>query len=470
MLQVEPRLGTSLETAKTKTLADVIAAVDLIENLSPGRRGDLKTACRRIAKVLGRAPEGIPLDLATLREMLADIQPVRHDMTAKRWSTIRSDFLGALRLTGLAESVRTSKAVLSPKWAAILESTQFNHYRTHLSRFARYCSQENIEPTQVNDQVLEQFATALTTATLVRKPGYIIRNTARCWNAVRQTQQVGEALTVQSNRLPPTRISLASLPTSFVVDLANWRDSLEAKDPFADDARNKPLRSVTVNGYMDKILSAVTAAVAGGVDPNTVISLARLVEPEVFTVILRHRHTMDKGRPGSQTQGIATILLIVAKKWCKAPQEQIDKLKKLRAKLPPLRPGMTDKNRRLLNDFEDPKLLQQFLTIPARLWRKATDPRLPAHRRLVAAQLSLLFDIITVVPLRLKNLASLSFDGHLSWPRGAKGPALLFLSGEEMKNGEDYQAELPADVARRLLLYRQQFAPPIVGFEPASLL
>lgn len=469
MLKLVARTGAPVDVSKT--LADVISAVDGIQHLSKGRRCDLKTAVRTVARIMDRPPSGIGADLSMIREALETAMPAQHGLTEKRWSSIRSDFMGALRLTGIAEPLATSKAVLSEPWRAFLEGVVIRDYQTGMSRFARFCSLNGVEPEQVNDHVLQAFATALTTATLVTKPGHILRKTARCWNATRGigAAAIGKALTVQSNRPPLKRVPLSAMPESFCDDLEAWLKDLEASDPFATNARNKPLRPVTISGYRDRVISAVAAAVCGGISIESITSLKRLVQPDVFKTILSHRHRMTEGKPGPQTQGIATILMILAKTWCEAPPEQIEELKKLRAKLPALKQGMVEKNRNFLNAFEDPRLQARFMAIPDLLWREATSSKTRPGRSLVAAQLSLLFGIVTVVPLRLKNLAALSFTDNLSWPRGPKGPALLFVPGADMKNAEDYTAELPATLAQRLLIYRTRIAPEVLGHMPDHL-
>ncbi len=469
MLQLVARTGAPVDVSKT--LADVILAIDNIQHLSKGRRCDLKTACRTIARIMDRPPSGIAVDLGMIREALEGTIPAQHGLTEKRWSSIRSDFVGALRLTGIAEPLATSKAVLSDGWSAFLAKVKSRDYMIGLSRFARFCSLKGIEPEKVNDCVMQSFATALTETTLVSKPGYILRKTARCWNATRGVgdNEIGAALTVQSNRPPLKRVPVSAMPESFRNDLEAWLRSLEASDPFAADAREKPLRPVTISGYRDRVISAVAAAVGGEVDLHSIKSLHRLVEPNVFKAILSHRHRMSEGKPGPQTQGIATVLLILAKTWCQVPEPQIKVLQEIRSKLPALKQGMVEKNRRLLDAFEDPRQLSRFLAIPSQLWRKAKSQNTRPDRRLVAAQLSLLIDIVTVVPLRLRNLSALNFKDNLSWPRGSKGPALLFVPGAEMKNGEDFMAELPAELAQRLLIYRTQLAPKVLGHMPDDL-
>ena len=99
------KLYPSLAAAKPalKTLADVLLAVDGIASLSKGRRCDLKTAVRRMAEVFGQAPLDVPVNLSFFQAQLDGFVPADHGMTPKRWSSIKSDFQGALRLTGLAD-------------------------------------------------------------------------------------------------------------------------------------------------------------------------------------------------------------------------------------------------------------------------------------------------------------------------------------------------------------------------------
>jgi site-specific recombinase XerC len=67
------------------------------------------------------------------------------------------------------------------------------------------------------------------------------------------------------------------------------------------------------------------------------------------------------------------------------------------------------------------------------------------------------------VPLRLANVASLTFGRHISWPAGAKGNAWLLIPGSETKTGQPFEAELGGELVRMLKTYRDKIMPKLTG-------
>jgi integrase len=61
------------------------------------------------------------------------------------------------------------------------------------------------------------------------------------------------------------------------------------------------------------------------------------------------------------------------------------------------------------------------------------------------------------IPLRPQNLSRLNWRHHFQEPDGPKGRALLHIPKAELKSGkQNYDAEVPDDIARRLRWYRRE--------------
>jgi hypothetical protein len=137
MTKLRPSLTSGSNGDVSATLADVRARIDHLDRLSPGRRGDLKTAVKRLAHITGLKPEEAPINLTFWQQQVDGLNPAEHGMTRERWSSIKSDFLCALRLTGFAEPLQTTKATLSPGWSDRLDKCAYRHHRVALSRYGR---------------------------------------------------------------------------------------------------------------------------------------------------------------------------------------------------------------------------------------------------------------------------------------------------------------------------------------------
>ena len=74
-----------------------------------------------------------------------------------------------------------------------------------------------------------------------------------------------------------------------------------------------------------------------------------------------------------------------------------------------------------------------------------------------------MLELLLNVPLRLANVASLTFGRHISWPAGAKGKAWLLIPGTETKTGQPFEAELGGELVRMLKTYRDKIVPKFTG-------
>ena len=99
------------------TLAAMLAALDRPGKLSATRLRDLRSAVKRVAKLLGDEPAALSLDIAGIRARLNTINPLAVGMTAKRLANIRSDFLAAAKVCGV-QPVTVGKS-LGPEWTKL---------------------------------------------------------------------------------------------------------------------------------------------------------------------------------------------------------------------------------------------------------------------------------------------------------------------------------------------------------------
>jgi excisionase family DNA binding protein len=240
-------------------------------------------------------------------------------------------------------------------------------------------------------------------------------------------------------------------------------------DPLDEGARKRALAPKTRHLRRDHIHSAVTAAVAAGVNGDSLTSLASLVSTDTFKTLLRHLWKEDGNKLSAYTHGVAGTLVAIASEWVKAPADTIANLKTLRGKLGTLRSGLTEKNKALLRKFDDPRVLQQLIDLPEQVWRRARKQLASSRRPFIDLQSALAIDLLLHTGLRMENLSTLNFENHLHWPQGHGKPALLVLPGDETKNREPYEAEIPAYLLDRLWVYRDEIAPKVTGKRPDAM-
>jgi integrase len=451
------------------SLADVLVALKAQSSFSETRLRDLCSSVKRIAFLLEDDPARIALDLPSISAKLAALTPAIAGLTPKTFSNIRTGFIAAVKASALKPVHGTAKTPLSPRWKTLFAKLSARRAHIGLSRLARYASAHGLEPEQINDATIEAFITKVRNETLHRKPNDLHRSVARIWNEVASQSKFDlQLVRVPSFRSPVKRIDWNRLPKMFHDDLNDYLTWCTA-DPLATDARPRPLASRTIKLRWDQIHAGLTSLVQSGVAPNKISSLADLVAVENFKRILRRRHEMTGGRENVFNHDLARTLVEIARQWAKVDATSLAELRRLSAKLPVPIAGLTDKNKRALRQFDDPALLRRLYDLPKRLWAEVKRDAQPNVRTLVKAQAALAIGILSYMPVRLQNLASLTFDVHL-FVREARGAvSSLELSASEVKNRQEAAFDIPQPVAQMLIEYRNRIAPKILGRRPDKL-
>ena len=245
------------------------------------------------------------------------------------------------------------------------------------------------------------------------------------------------------------------LPATLRKEIDNYLVWCSMPDPLEESARARALAVRTVRLRREQMHSAVTAAVAAGVPPERLTSLAALIDAEVVKALLRQLWKQDGGKLSAYTHGLAGTLIATAKEWVKLPADKLEMLKALRRKLGTLPAGLTAKNEDLLRRFDEPRSVQSLLALPDRLWREAVRQPAGSGRAFLQFQDAIAIDLLIHAAPRMHNLGALTYDRHLHWTQGPHKPVLLVLGADETKNGEKLELELPAALGDRLVKFRQ---------------
>src|ERR1700687_1284182 len=149
-------------SAQTKaTLQDVLDGVANNSSLSPTRQKDLRSAVLSFAALIDSSPPHVSLDLAAIRSVLDLMVPIQAKVSRKRWANLRSDLSAAIAASGLLKMLKTSTVERSESWAFLLGKAKEPKMRDGLSRFARWGSERQITPRDVNREVVDRFVSEL---------------------------------------------------------------------------------------------------------------------------------------------------------------------------------------------------------------------------------------------------------------------------------------------------------------------
>jgi integrase len=454
--------------AKSSTLALVLDRLADRPGLSPTRRRDLCSAVRRVAHLLEEIPAAVELNLDVFRMRLKDLGPAPRGLTAKSFANLRSDFLGALKESGLLPSA--TKAPLRPAWRAFFARRSTARSQIGLSRLARFASGNGLDPEGVNNAVIGQFMAQVRAQSLHRSPNALHRQVTQIWNeAARDRTLRIRPVTVPSFRAAPKRIEWQTLPERFRKDVDEFLAWCACTDPFAADARSQPLAPRTIKLRRDQLHAAASSLIVSGFLPTKLKSLTVLVAPAQVKPILRTRFNQANGEPNAFNHGLAKTLVDVARNWVRVNDTTLQEIKGLVSKVPAPSAGLVEKNKRFLRQFEDPRALLQLAELPNRLWREVQRDKKPNFRTLAKAQTALAIAILTYMPVRLQNLASLTFGQHIFLHDQPNATSTLELAGAEVKNNTELAFDIPSHIAKMLLLYRDSIGPALLGRRPSRV-
>ncbi|MGO9057897.1 MAG: tyrosine-type recombinase/integrase [Candidatus Binataceae bacterium] len=445
----------SLETAE-----DLLRFLDEA-HLTATRRRNMKSAINRICEMAGCIPWSLHLKPPIIREVLRKILPALHGVSSKTWANMRSLFAAALEMAGVIDRLGRGVALRHPVWGPLMRAIASDQRLTGgLAAFANWCAIQGISPEEVDDAALQRFLIWLENRTLYPKPRDLVRRVPNVWNEASAKIEFWPKtkLTILSFRAPRKRLQWNDLSESFRLDAEAYLTMRGAPDLFDDrpNAPRRPLAASTLRQQREHLRLAASVLVESGVTVEDIKSLADLVQPEPLKRILRHYHERANGQPNAFAICLAQTLTQVTQYHVGATADELAYLKRIASKLPPVPHELTPKNKVLLRQFESERLRAKLLFLPDQLMADVAKDLEKGRLNFVKAQVAIAIDFQLAIPLRPQNLSSLNWGHHFSEPDGPKGRLLLHIPASETKSRrDDFIAEIPEHVARRLRWYRR---------------
>jgi integrase len=436
------------------SLADVLAAVQSA-NLPARRQQEMASALRTVSRALGKPLVSVPADARLLSAKLKQVSPRAIGISPGRWNNIRSHVRGGLALVQPMAPGRHLNN-LSPAWEALWRQLESRPAKIALSRFLRFCSAQRIEPEAVTEATFATFRADLEN-TLLKSPDKVFAALVRGWRSaqisVGNWPRVGVAAPDRRNRWT---LPLTSFPESFQRDCQDWCDRLAGRD-LLEEMSFRPARPITVRHRNFQIRSFASALVLRGRDPSTITSLRDLVEIETFKEGLKFFIGRKGGKSTSAISHMARSLKAVGRHHLRLDRDQLDKLGAIIRRLEGDRRGLTETNRARLRQLDDLQNLEALLHLPRKLMSTATrNPR--PHRGAVEAQIAVAIEILTMAPMRIRNLVELDLNRNLVRP-GRGGAMHIVVEPEEVKNSEPLDYPLPPQTVDLIERYLREFRP-----------
>ena len=384
-----------------RNLEDLLRAVSTAGLCNQRQARECQSAIRSLGKWLGRPLSLIPTDPAALRRHFATLNPTTLHVRPARVANVKSLVAKALDLAGVRPSNRPVAEALTPAWQHLFMQLSGDRYLTSsLAPFARFCAQSGIEPVAVSDETTAKYLDHLERTALVKRPRTVHQTLCRTWNMARAKLRGWPAISLAVPSYAETfSLELAAFPASFNADLEAYLAQLSCDDPvdlLDEAAPPRPLRPNSIKTKRYQIRVFASALVLTGVPIESITSLAVLTRPENFKRGLRFMLDRPREDLGSTRSAgfFAHTIRSIAKYRLRAPEAELALIGTITARLSHHEPGMTDKNRGRLAQFEDRAVLQQFLDLPSieidRLRRKGSLTRNDAVRFSILVALEIL--------------------------------------------------------------------------------
>lgn len=469
-----PKPSLSPFVAKDAHMLDsVMTQLSGMEDLSPTRCRDLKSALNSLARMIGRSPAEIPANINWLYIRVRKIIPAQHNITKKRLANIKSDALKALELTGCSRKRSDWLAPVGPGWSDLLGKIENKHDLWKLTQLAQFCSALSVEPQQVKDQHPLDLLKTLIAESFVNRPEHVVSNAIKTWNRLKGEVSCWPdvVLSPLPRKKDPWTSPIEAFPDSFQSDVNAWLERLRNPDLFDGSGPSKPLRPSTIAHRRFQIQEVASALMRSGKPVPEITSLAVLVEMTNLKAALRWMMSRFEDKPTEAIKGVAVCLQAIAAHHVRVDAAHLDDIRGIVKRLGRDADGLREKNRQRLLQLEDSDNLAKLLHLPTVLVAKAerlleTKPRKAA----LLVQAALAIEILLNAPMRVGNLASLNVDRHLK-PLKAKREhrTHIHIPAREVKNDVALDYELGKD-ATVLLNYYLEKARPVLLKEPSDFL
>jgi len=306
---------------------------------------------------------------------------------------------------------------------------------------------------------MAEYLDTLTDDALMKEPREVHRVTCLYWNeAVAAIPAWPKRSVTVPSYVRTYSLPWDAFPSSLKLEVESYIERLSGSDLLADlDFR--PLRPSSLRSRAYQLRRFASALVHRGYEPTNIESLADMVTLDAFKSGLRFFLDRHGGKPTKQIHDLACALQAVAKHWVKVAPGHLEQLRSICRRLDVGRGGMTEKNRGLLRQFDDPRNVAALLYLPERLLAEARRHRTPTFKDALLVQNALCIELLLMLPNRISNLAPLNIDRHIAFPRKRGGPIHIVIPRGEVKNEIEIEAELPASVVRLLGLYLNTYRP-----------
>ena len=460
MLSIPPKrvLTTTIAEVRDRILAD--------ETLVRLKRTNAALALGSLAKAFGLPAEQVVADPKAIGNVLKKVAAAELGLANNTWRTRQSLIRFALRHAGILAGNPRRTERFTPAWTEVMRLPQAQGELFALSRLARYCSVQAIDPEAVDDKAFDGFLSDMESCEVVKGARKVHRRAAMTWNHLANTTRGWPSQLVEvpsySRRYA---IPWSEFPSTLKADIDAHLASLDGSDP-ANLLRVRPLKPRSIATRLHQLHVLVTGMGIKGEDKSQFKTLADIVQPDKVRIGLRFLLERVGGKK-AQAHDVAWMAASVARHWVEAPEWQVTELSRM-AKALTTPDGMTKFNRERLRQFDAPENVELIRRLPAVLVAEVVhSPNMPSKSEALKVQTALMVELLIKTCMRLGNLAALDTSRHFI--RTKNGAVYLVIEEDEVKNESRIDVELERSTIKLLDLYTKIYRPMLADTPSAWL-
>ena len=267
---------------------------------------------------------------------------------------------------------------------------------------------------------------------------------------------------------PPVKstveIAWSAFPEGLRQDVDSYLEGLTKVRRNRKGQRVRPLKPVTLRTRRAELQGAARMAVKAGVPVENLNSLAALLAPEVAEQVLEAYCTKNGEKPKLYTIDLAGRFLSIARETKCLNEADCERLNEMREVLDEERPeGFTEKNATLIRQVLAPNIWDRVVNLPFRMMAEARRDRARAPvQSAVKAQIAVAIALLTIVPVRIKNLTEIRLGLNLSKPGGPGSDYWLNFPDYDVKNRMKLEYALDEYITPLIDEYIHDFRPTLL--------
>jgi hypothetical protein len=457
---------TMTSNNRPTTLAAAIDALLAERGQPDGLIRSLRTAATRITRATGRSANDIPLAPRDVRPLLRAVRPAAIGITRKAWTNSLSALRQLGALTGWTSGEPDLAGELGEAWVALVGKLPVSPKRSVLRQLGAWAAARDIAPEALTESHLAGYERHLAEHDYTISPRTKAAAARMAWNLGVRTVPGWPGRKLAPPGDPRVRILPPSaFPPSFIEDLARYQAEATAPTGLDVGGRPRPQRPASAADRAHKFRWAASVRVAQGVAIESFRSLADIITAGHLRAVLldiRERTGVQEDWPG-HARLLAAAFLDAARFHVRSPADEIAGLEALQKRLGAQHQGLSERARRQLRPFNDPRLTARLFELPEELFRQAETERRQGRLTRAAEihEAAVGLAICLIQPLRRETLAQLRLE-QFERDRGGRIVRLRVL-GSAVKNAIAIDAPIDEATGRAIQRHFELHRPHLRG-------